>query len=213
MIRVMIVDDHQVFREGLVKLVETDKSIRVVCTASNGVEALAKTEIPDCMPIDVAVIDITMPEMNGLELIKYFKKQNNIKIIVVSMHPTERYALRCVQEGADGYLTKDTSPDNIIKAINMVFQGKRYLPVNIIDEIILNYSNKKNEITPHERLSNREYQIFELFANGNSTNDIASELKISVNTVNTYRSRIYEKMGINSIIELVSYAFRNNLVE
>ena len=210
MIRVLIADDHRLVRDGLRRILEETDDIVVIDEASNGQEALEKVRKNDC---DVLLLDISMPGTNGLEVLSALKKEKHTcRILVLSMHPEEQYAIRALKAGAYGYLTKKSAPDELIAAIHKVSGGKKFITAPLAESLAYALDTDTERL-PHESLSNREYQVFSMMAKGRATKDIAQELFLSVKTVSTYRSRILEKMGMKNTSELIFYAVKRGLVE
>jgi DNA-binding NarL/FixJ family response regulator len=210
MIRIIVADDHPIFREGLKKIIARSHDIEVADEAETGSELLQKLRKKR---YDVIVLDISMPGLSGLEALKEIQKgKRKCPTLVLSMHPEEQYAVRALRDGAAGYLTKESAPDQLIEAIRKVHRGGKYVSPALAE--YLAYSLDKNADEPlHERLSDREYQVMCLMASGKSMGDIAEELFLSVSTISTYRSRILEKMGMQSNAELIYYAIKNRLIE
>jgi two-component system, NarL family, invasion response regulator UvrY len=209
MIDVLIADDHRLVREGLKKILSEVHDIVVADEASTGNEALRKVRKRD---FDVIVLDISMPEKNGIEVLEHLKKEKpESRVLILSMHPEEQYALRALKAGAAGYLTKESAPNELIDAIRRVATGKKYI-TSTIAENLATALNTNTPNTPHELLSNREFQVLRMMAQGGTLTEIAEELNLSIKTVSTYRSRILEKMGMKNNSELIFYAFKNGLV-
>lgn len=210
MIKVLIADDHILIREGFKKIIGKELDLTVIGEAENAEEALQIIREEEC---DVAVLDISMPGKTGLDLIRDLKEiMPHIKILILSMHPEDRFAVRALKAGASGYLTKESAPDELVKAIRKVADGRKYVSPNLAEQLAFEITGN-GEKQPHELLSDREFQIFRMIAIGKKISEIADELYLSKSTVNTYRSRIFEKMNLQSNSELVHYAIRNKLIE
>jgi two-component system invasion response regulator UvrY len=210
MIRIFIADDHAIVREGLKQIVTETSDMVVADEASTGHEVLAKVFKSD---YDVLVLDITMPGINGLDVLKQVKSQNpRIPILVLSIHPEEQYAVRVLRAGAAGYLTKDSAPDELITAIRKVSMGGKYVTPTLAEKLASDLESG-TERSLHETLSDREYQVLCLIASGKTGTEIGEELFLSEKTVSTYRSRILEKMNMKSNAELIHYAIKHGLVE
>ncbi len=210
MIRVLIADDHPMVREGLKKILKEEPDIQVVCEAIDGKQILEQVEE---YKLNVAVIDLSMPRMNGLEVLKELRqKRPALPVLVLSMHPEERFALRVLRAGAAGYLTKESAPEDLVKAIRKAVQGGKYITPTLAEKLA--YDLEAKSMNPvHEALSDRELQVMCMIASGKKVRKISQELFLSINTVNTYRTRILEKMNMKSDTELTYYAMQNRLID
>jgi Response regulator containing a CheY-like receiver domain and an HTH DNA-binding domain len=210
MIKVYIVDDHEIIREGLKKILKEESDLQVVGEAQNGDELMQNLKDIDC---DIMLLDMNMPGRSGLELlgdIKAMKPQ--LHILVLSIHPEDKFALRTLKSGASGYLCKDTALEELVVAIRKVYTKGRYLSTTLAEQLAFDFMPEKDHL-PHEQLSNREQEIMILLATGKKVKDIAADLELSISTVFTYRVRIFEKLKIKSNVELTHYAIANKLVE
>ncbi len=208
MIRVLIADDHAIVRKGFQQIVNETPDMRVVGEASNGQEILEKVRELDC---DVLVLDISMPRFSGLESLREIRYlRPDLPVLILSMHSEDQYAIRSLKAGAAGYLNKETAVDELVGAIRKVVSGGKYLSVSAAEKIALEIGNNSDK-APHERLSNREYSVLLMIGGGKSISEIAEELSLSVKTVSTYRTRILEKMGLNTNADLIRYVIENNL--
>lgn len=206
MIKVLIADDHAVVREGFRRMIENDPEIKVVAEAENGIEALQMVRSKN---IDVVVLDMSMPEMSGLDALKQIKAEfPKLPVLIFSMHPEEQYEQRVLQAGASGYITKRTKPIEVLQAIKDVAQGKKLMSERL-KEIAIKGKGKLDE--PHLRLSDREFQVLKLIAKGMRTKEIANYLKISEKTVTTYRMRVLQKLGLSSNSDLVRYCLDHQI--
>lgn len=212
MIDIIIADDHPLVREGLKRVVDQGTiDIRVVAEAANANELREK--IQDTDP-DIIILDIAMPGKSGLDVLKEFQEYHpELPVLVLSMHPEERFAVRSLKAGASGYLTKNSISGELVKAIRkIVTQKKKYISqsvaMQLADRVDLN-----NEGPLHDLLSDREYQIMCMIASGKEVNDIAEELSLSSQTVHTYRTRIKDKMKLQSNVEITRYVLKNNLID
>jgi two-component system response regulator NreC len=210
-IKVLVVDDHQLFREGIVNLLYSAENIEVIAQAEDGIDAIEKAK--HYKP-DVVLLDITMPRMNGIETTKKLKSlMPKIKIVSLSMHSEKQYVKGVLEAGADGYLLKNCTNRQLTEAIQSVYDGKKYLSEDITGMVISGYLDPSgSETTEYENLSVREKEIFHLFAEGKSTREISELLFISVKTVNTHKQNILEKLDLKSNTELVKYALKNGLI-
>jgi len=210
MIAILIADDHPLVRKGLREILESEIDLKVVGEAGSVQEVL--DSIKKSKP-DVLVTDLSMPGTSALNMIADIKQLfSRLPILVLTMHPEERFAVRTLKSGAAGYLTKDTNPDEIIKAVRIVASGKKYITPSLAEQLAMEFDSEFWR-QPHERLSNREFQIMCALASGKKTKDIADGLAISIHTVNTYKARIMEKMNMKTVTELTLYAVENHLIE
>jgi two-component system invasion response regulator UvrY len=208
-IDVLIADDHPIVREGLKQIVADASDIAIKGEASDGDKVLEKVRGGGW---DVLVLDLTMPGLSGLDLIKQLRIEfPKLPILVLSMHPEDQYAVRLLRAGASGYLTKDAAADQLVAAIRKVVGGGRYVSPTLAEKLVFDLT-AKTDGPIHEALSNREFQVLCLIASGRTVTEIAEELVLSVKTISTYRSRILGKMDMSSNAELTRYAIRNNLV-
>ena len=210
MIRILIADDHPLVREGLKKTLKEEPDFRVCCEAkdSAGVLSLLKVHVHD-----VVVMDIAMPGKSGLEALAELKHDYpKLPVLILSMHPEERFAVRAIKSGAAGYMTKEAVPQELVRAIRKVVQGGRYITPSVAEKLAIEVGTSAAQ-APHETLSNREFQLFCLIASGKTIKKIAKEMYLSINTVHTYRRRILEKMGMKTNAEMTQYALRNKLVD
>ncbi|MFA5629244.1 MAG: response regulator transcription factor [Dehalococcoidales bacterium] len=207
--KVLITDDHPIVRQGLKQLLkETYESI-VIDEAGNGTEALDK--IKD-QKYDIVLLDIAMPGLNGLEVLKEVRKFDKaLPILIISIYPEDQYALRCLKAGASGYLTKDTAFDELTLAVERILSGKKFISPSLADKLA-QHLNQGAPKLPHELLSDREDQVMRYIASGKTATEIAAELNLSVKTINTYRNRILKKMQIKNSAELIRYAVQNQLL-
>lgn len=210
-IKVLIADDHQLFREGISNLLFSSDTIEVIAQAENGIQALEK--VKHFKP-DVVLLDIAMPEMNGIEACKRLKKDfPNIKIITVSMHSDKQYVKGVLEAGADGYLLKNCTLRQLTDAIQSVHQGKKYLSQDITDLVISGYLTPSTSDNEYDKLSEREKEIFLLFAEGKSTKEIGDKLFISVKTVGTHKQNILEKLDLKTTADMVKFALKKGLIQ
>jgi len=210
MTKIIIADDHVVLRTGLVQLITKEADMKVVAEFESGEELLAK--IND-LEFDIVILDIGLPGRSGIEIIKEIRKfYPKTPILVYSGYEESRYGVRAIQAGANGYISKEDTKSNLIEALRRIKGGKRYITQKLAELLALEV-DKNIEKAPHERLSDREFEIMLHIAKGKSVSEIADLLSISVNTVNTYRARILEKMGLNSNTQIALYALENKLLD
>ena len=210
MIRVLIADDHALIREGLKQLLANSDDLRVAGEACDGAQVLAMIGRDEW---DVLLLDLSMPGRNGVELIRQIHgEQPKLPILVLSMHPEAEYTVRSIRAGASGYLCKDGAPHLLIDALRLVANGGHFISPQIAAELAFSLI-MQDERLPHTRLSDRELQVYRLLAGGEAVGKIAEDLKLSVKTVSTYKTRILEKMQMSRITELVHYGLKHGLLE
>lgn len=209
-IRVLLADDHMLFRKGLRMILEETEDIVVAGEAGTGNEVLDKAL---SSYFDVVLLDISMPEKDGLDVLKELKKSRpELPVLVLTMHPEDQYAVRVIRAGASGYLTKKNAPDEVVTAIRKVFSGRKYISPYLAEKLAVEIETG-TEQPLHKALSNREFEVMRMIASGKSLTDIAKGLSLSINTVSTYRGRILEKMNMKTNADIIHYAIRNRLVE
>ncbi|HEU5289564.1 MAG TPA: response regulator transcription factor [Cyclobacteriaceae bacterium] len=209
-IKVTIVDDHSVVRSGLVKILSDEPDMEIVAEA-NGYTELRKS-LTETVP-NIILLDISMPGKNGLEILKELKDNNpDIKVLVLSMHPEDRFSVRSIKAGASGYLTKESAPEELVDAIRQVHANGKFITLSLAERLMNSFEKDSNKL-PHEKLSDREFQILCLIASGSKIKEIAEKLFLSPATIATYRARVMEKMQLRSNVDLTNYAIRNNLIE
>jgi two-component system, NarL family, invasion response regulator UvrY len=210
MLRVALCDDHPIVREGIRGVLSRQSDIRIEVETSTGSELLR--EIAG-KKIDVIVLDITLPDMNGLDVLKTLQGEgNHAAVLMLSMHPEEHYAVRVLKGGAAGYLQKESVAEELVAAVRTVAQGKKYVTQTLAERLALDLHDKSTR-PPHELLSDREYQVLCMLAAGKPIKQIAAELALSAPTIATYRARVLEKLGLSSTVDLVRYALEHKLVE
>lgn len=210
MLRILIADDHPVFRRGLKQIIDETPDMYVADEAADGWEALRKGTTGD---YDIVLLDISMPYKNGLDVLSQLKSARPaLPVLVVSMHPEEQYAVRALKAGASGYLTKESAPEEMLLAIRKVSSGGKYVSVSL-GENLASMLQGDGQLLSHQALSNREYQVLRLIASGKTVSEIGQELSLSVKTVSTYRARILEKLRMKNNAELIRYATENQLVD
>jgi DNA-binding NarL/FixJ family response regulator len=211
MIHVHIADDHVIVRRGVIQILSEDPEIFISGEASSGREALRLVRERRC---DVLLLDISMPDGNGLEVLDELAKFTpRPKILILSMYPESQYARRALKSGADGYLTKDSLPEELLTAIHRVAVGRKYVSHRLAEELAGELAGEGGEDAPHKSLSQREYMVMCRLAAGKSVGEIGVEMALSVSTVSTYRSRILEKLGVKNTAEIIRYAIQHGLSE
>ena len=210
MIKILLADDHAIFRAGIRRLVEEAGDMLVVAEAADGREAIQKVQ--DTMP-DVAVIDISMPGLDGLEVISQLSFSHpKLPVLVLTMHEEEQYVVRTITAGAKGYITKRSVPEQLVQAIRKVHAGGRYLTTEAAELLALRMASGDRMESPLDCLSKREIQVLRRLALGQTTREIAEVYHISIKTVDTYRSRLLQKLNLRNNAELTRFAIQNDLV-
>lgn len=208
MIRVLIADDHAIVRKGLRQIAKEQGSGIEVDEAENGQEVIEKVQTTT---YDVLVLDISMPGRNGLDILQEVRHSNpKLPVLILSMHPEEQYAIRMLKSGASGYLTKDCAPDQLVPALQKIARGGKYVSDTLAERLLFDLTGESNQ-QPHEILSDREYSVLLLIGQGKTPTEIAEQMVLSVKTVSTYRTRILEKLNLQSTAELIRYVVENNL--
>jgi two-component system invasion response regulator UvrY len=208
--KILVVDDHAVVRRGLQQIVSDSLDVVLVNEAKNGEEALAQVQKTRH---DLVLLDISLPDRTGIDVLKDLKAiQPDLPVLMLSIHPEEQFAIRALRAGASGYLTKACPPEELILAIRKILAGEKYVSANFAQRLISNL-NKAGPNLPHQNLSDREHQVMCMISQGRTPKQIASELKVSIKTVSTYRSRILEKMNMQSNAEITRYCLEHELIE
>lgn len=210
MIQILVVDDHLLIREGFKKIIGQESDMQVVAECQNAAAVLDYLHDGEC---NVIVLDINMPGKSGLDLLKELPlRETGIKVLVLSMNPEERFAVRALQSGASGYLTKDTAGEELVAAIRKVHYGGKYVSQTLAEQLAT-YVQRDADKPLHEILSGREFQVLQLLGAGKTLTEIENQLMLGASTVKTYRQRILQKLQLHSTIEIVHYAIKNNLVD
>lgn len=209
MTRVLIVDDHALLRRGLKMLLADEFRGAVFGEASTAREALEQLQKSEW---DIALLDVSLPGKSGLDLLKELKVERpTLPVLVLSAHPEDQFAVRVFRAGASGYMTKDTAPEDLVKAVRKVMAGGRYVSPGLAEKLAVTFGKDATR-APHETLSDREHDVMCRIASGQTVKEIAGELCLSVKTISTYRARVLEKLGVRNSAEIMHYAVRNNLV-
>lgn len=207
--RVLIADDHAILRKGLIEILNESFPGLEYFEASTGLEAV---QISRKEALDLVLLDISMPGRNGLDALKQIKSDGSkAKILILSVQPEDQYALRVLKAGASGFLNKDSAPEELLNAVRIVMNGKKYISETIAEKLAHALSSPFDKPL-YENLSDRELQVVQLIASGKTVSEIARELSLTVNTISTYRARILEKLQLNNNAEVTRYALDNNLV-
>ncbi len=208
--KVLIVDDHTIFRSGLRMILEATEKMVVAAEAGSGREALEKAR--EVEP-DIVLLDISLPDENGFNILKKLRSEReSLSVLILTMHPEEVFAVRFLKAGAAGYLTKKEAPNELVAAIDKVLDGGKYVSHSLADMLADQIGTSARK-AHHDSLSDREYQVMCMIASGMTLNEIAGNLTVSINTVNSYRSRIIDKLNLENTAELIRYAVRHNLVD
>lgn len=209
MLRIAIVDDHQIVRAGFREMLAEEPDIRIAFEAASGEDAVQQLRETPC---ELLLLDLCLPGQSGVDVLRAVRQRHpEMRVLVLSAFPEERYAVAMIRNGADGYLCKDCERDELLRAIRIVAQGRRYVSLRTA-ELLAGKIAGEAETPPHEQLSERELQVFLRLAQGASVSDLATTLNLSVKTVSTYRSRLLEKLGLASNAELAAYAIRHGLL-
>ncbi len=212
MINIFIVDDHEIFREGLRRIISKSSDMQVVGSASNASDCMRQVLSGDLV-IDVFLLDISLPGRSGIEVLKELNSHlTRPRILILSMYPEDQYAVRALRAGASGYISKESAPQVLIEAIRKVHRGGRYVSLELAEKLI-DYIDVFVDVSGHELLSDREYEIMCLIASGKTVSEIAAQLTLSPKTISSVRSRILKKMGMRTNAELTHYAVVQSLVD
>ena len=210
LIRILIADDHEIVRAGFAQFISDQGDMQVAGEATSGDEVIAMVRKED---FDVVLLDISMPDKNGIDCLRIIRQvKPSLAVLILSGFPEEQYAVNMLRSGANGYISKNAPPAELLRAIRVVARGKRYLSQTAADLVSAELSNPTDK-KMHEMLSQREFQIFHKLAAGQSPTEIADELHLSVKTVSTYRARVLEKMNLHTNADLTYYAIKNALRE
>ena len=209
MMRVLIVDDHVFLRRGLKGLLADEFHGAAFGEASDARQALEQLQKNEW---DLTLLDINLPGKSGLDLLKELKiAWPKLPVLVLSAHPEDQFALRVLKAGAEGYMNKESAPEELVKAVRKILAGGRYVSPALAEKLAMTVGNDPT-LSPHETLSDREYEVMCRIASGKTVTEIAGELSLSAKTISTYRTRVLEKLGVKNSAEIVQYAIRNGLV-
>ena len=209
--KLLIADDHKLFRDGLKTIINGRQDIEIIGEAENGIISV---QLARELKPDVIQMDISMPELNGIEATRKILAENNaIKIVMLSMHFNRRYIIESLKAGASGYIMKDSAPEEVLSAIRTAAAGRIYLSETLTDEVIKEFINiaDSGKSSAYSILSPREREVLQLLAEGKATKEIAAKLNVSVKTIETHRKQIMDKLNLHSIAELTKYAVREGL--
>lgn len=209
--KVMITDDHSLIREGIRQLLEFDGSIEVIGEASNGVECLEKLEV---LSPDVLLLDINMPEMNGIDVLKKLKEtESDVKVLILTVHNELEYLLKAIDIGVDGYILKDSESSELKKAIDIICKGENYIQPSLIPALNNQLANRDIDKDKIDLLTSREYEVLIQVANGMSNKEIATNLNISERTVKNHISNIFKKIDVSDRTQAAVFAIKNNIIK
>jgi DNA-binding NarL/FixJ family response regulator len=209
-IRILIADDHAILRRGLREILEHELGAVYCGEAGNSQEVLLRVQQGRW---NLLILDITMPGRSGLDVLRDVKQMRpKVPVLVLSMHPEDQYGKRVLRAGASGYMNKESAPEELIKAVRKVLAGGTYVSSALAEKLAIDLSGPR-EKAPHERLSDREFEVLSMIASGKRVSQIAEELHLSVTTVSSYRARVLEKTGMTTTAGLVRYALENRLVD
>ncbi|MDH4285769.1 MAG: response regulator transcription factor [Gallionellaceae bacterium] len=210
MINILVVDDHALIRKGMKQILEDTGDLRVTGEAESGAQAIRMAQVSR---FDVVLLDITMPDRNGIDVLRQLKINHpQLPVLILSMHPEDQYAVRSMKAGAAGYLSKQSAPTQLVTAIRQVASGKKYISSELAERLADGLSQGYEEQL-HQTLSNREYQTLCLMASGKTLSEIAEAMSLSAKTVSVYRARLLEKMKMKNNAEAVRYAINNHLID
>lgn len=211
MIRIVIADDHAIVREGLKRIVSAAAGLQVVGEAGDGAQAM---QMVRNLEFELLTLDLSMPGRSGIELIKLVRAERpKLRILVLSMHQEMQYAVRAIKAGANGYLTKESAPEQLVQAIRRIAGGGAYVTPEVAEQLAMGAMPGAQQQAAHAALSNREFEVLRLLAQGMGPTEIAQALKLSVKTVSTHKTNLMHKMGLNNASELVRYALKHGLLE
>lgn len=209
LLRIMLVDDHPIVRRGVSEILAQAFPQAVIEAVGSGSTAVS---LARNQPWDVVILDLTLPDGSGLDVLKRIRDaQSRLPVLVLSMHAAEQFARRAIAAGASGYLTKDTADSELVAAVNRLIRGGKYFGPQVLEHVVLGMHPDRGE-RPHERLSNREYEVLRMIGSGKTVSEIAAVLRLSVKTVSTYRARVLEKMDMRTNAELTHYVVKHGLV-
>ncbi len=207
--KVLIVDDHELVRDGLARIIAEEFTITKLLEASNGNEGEKAARKGNW---DIIIMDMSMPDKTGLEVLKQLRSESiKTPVLILSIHPENQYALRVLKAGGNGYLTKDCPRAEFVNAVRIILSGKKFISASVAEKLAMRFDDDMTK-ERHELISDRELEVLKLIASGKTVSEIAVELSLSVPTVSTYRSRLLEKMNMKNNAELTLYAINNKLV-
>jgi two-component system, NarL family, invasion response regulator UvrY len=209
-LRIMLVDDHPIVRRGVRDILTGAFPHAAVQEVGSGSEAVALARTQSW---DIVILDLTLPDGSGLDVLKRVREaQSKIPVLILSMHTADQFARRAISAGASGYLTKDTADEELVTAVTRLIRGGKYFGPEVLEQVVMGMHPDRDE-RPHERLSDREYQVLRMIGSGKTVSEIATDLTLSVKTVSTYRARVLEKMDMRTNAELTHYVVRHGLLD
>jgi DNA-binding NarL/FixJ family response regulator len=210
MIRILIADDHAIVREGLKRIVTSADDMEVIGEAADGTEVMQHVRGTD---FDVLVLDLSMPGRSGMELIKLVRGEKpKLRILVLSMHEELQYAVRAIKSGASGYLTKESAPVQLLQVLRKIAAGGAFISTDVAEQLALG-SMLGGSTAAHEKLTDREFEVFRLIAVGMSVTEIAARLNLSAKTISTHKANLMQKMSLQNQSELIRYAIKHGITE
>lgn len=210
MLKIIIADDHPMLRAGIIQTVNKESDMKIICEFDNGEDLLAQFQD---VSADLIILDINLPGKSGLDVLQEIRRQKSqIPIIIYSGYDEQRYGVRAIKSGANAFLSKDNINISIVEVIRKIAKGSKFIPPHLAELIAAEMERDYTKL-PHERLSEREFEVMRFIALGKSVNEIAEILSLSINTVNTYRSRVLEKMGLQTNTQIAIYALDNKLLD
>jgi DNA-binding NarL/FixJ family response regulator len=210
MTRILVADDHPLLRNGLKQILTQEPDLTVAGEAEDSEQVMASVERGEW---DLVILDITMPGRSGLDVLRDIRRMRpELPVLVLSMHAEDQFAVRAIKAGANGYVSKDNAPTEVVRAVRKILSGKKYVSPTLA-EILANALSSDIQRPLHETLSDREFQVLRQLASGKTVSQIAAEIALSVKTVSTYRARLLEKMNLRNNAELTRYAIQHGLVE
>lgn len=208
--RILLADDHAMFREGLKQVLSHITDLAVAGEAGNAEQILDKIQKTE---FDVVILDISMPGRDGIDVLKQLKQMKpGLHFLVLSMYPEDQYAFRAIKAGASGYLTKNVASDELIEAIRRIASGRKYISADVAEQLAIEIE-QGSERPLHQKLSDREYQVMCMIASGKTVTEIADELLLSVSSISTMRTRILKKFGMKTSAEITHYAIKHDLMK
>jgi two-component system invasion response regulator UvrY len=209
-LRIMLVDDHPIVRRGVSDILAHAFPQAAIQEVGSGGEAIA---LARAQPWDIVILDLTLPDGSGLDVLKRVREaQGRLPVLILSMHMPDQFARRAVAAGASGYLTKDTADEELVAAVTRLLRGGKYFAPQVLEQVVMGMHPDRDD-RPHERLSDREYQVLRMIGSGRTVSEIATDLTLSVKTVSTYRARVLEKMEMRTNAELTHYVVRHGLLD
>jgi DNA-binding NarL/FixJ family response regulator len=213
-IKIILTDDHRIFRDGIKSLLSENEDIQIIGEASDGIELMEMLKV---MVPDIVIMDITMPKISGIEIAKQISSlYPELGILILSMHTNEEFVINSIKAGAQGYLPKDTSKEELLKAIHAIYEGGEYYSKNVSDNFLKSYIRRfkvEQSLKENDELTKREIEILQMAAGGKCNKEIADQLCISVKTVDAHKNHIMQKLKLKNTAEMVIYAIKNKIIE